>query len=458
MWLQKMKSVEIEFGAGFLTVNVPQSADLLSLPSAQVLRDAPSELAHGLKHPLGSAPLGDIVRIRKMTCADPRAVIVVSDQTRPVPYAGANGILEPILDSLRQAGVHAITILVANGTHRSLSNAELRALLPNGAFAEDVAIVNHDCANRRFLRRLGRTRRGTEVWVNALYLDADIKILTGLVEPHFMAGFSGGRKAICPGLIGMEATHIFHGAAMMADPRADSLILEGNPCHEEALEVARMAGCDFIVNVTIDRHKRITGIFCGAMEAAHLAACARARDTNAIAIKRKYDIVITHAGFAGINHYQAAKAACEAVKAARRGGGVMLVANHTDTHPVGSSGYRQVLRMLTELGPDEFNRKISASDWVFMPEQWEAQKWAQCLAVLGDMRNLVYCAPRLTGRAFAEHGVPGIDGGIGLPPAEERQLAAAMLQRSLDARLRVAPDAGVAVLLDGPYGVPAPEN
>jgi hypothetical protein len=269
-----------------------------------------------------------------------------------------------------------------------------------------------------------------------------------------MAGFSGGRKSICPGLVGLEATHIFHGAEMMMHPKADSLVLEGNPCHEESLEVARLAGCDFLVNVTIDRDRRLTGVFCGDMEAAHAAACARATETNTVRITQQYDTVVTHAGFAGINHYQAAKAACEATKAARPGGGVIMAAHHSDVHPVGGPNYRRLLPMLNELPPDEIHAKLLAPDWTFVPEQWELQKWAAVFARLGTPANLVYCAPRLTGAAFTEHRIPATDGGAGLADDDECRLAAAMVQRALDTRLAATPDATVAILADGPYGVP----
>ena len=449
-----MKSIQIEFGDTGIPVNVPDCADVLSLPTVPVLGGTVAALQRGLQNPIGCVALAEVVREKTMSCANPTAVIVISDNTRPVPYAGADGILTPILDVLRGAGVADIVLLVATGTHRGLTESELRGMLPSEAFAGGVRIVNHDCTNRDSLRCIGRTARGTDVWVNALYLDAQIKILTGLVEPHFMAGFSGGRKSICPGLIGMEATYIFHGAEMMLDPLADSLVLDGNPCHAESLEVARMAGSDFLVNVTIDRHKRVTGVFCGEMEAAHAAACARAAESNAIPIADEYDIVITHAGFAGINHYQAAKAACEAAKAVKRGGTMILAANHTDIHPVGGPDYRRVLPLLTEQGPGRLNALLADCDWDFVPEQWEVQKWAQAFARLGGMDKLVYCAPRLTGSAFVENCVPGVDGGAGLTVAGETGLAAAMVQRALDSSLAAAPDASTAILVDGPYGVP----
>ncbi len=453
-----MKTTQIEFGADTLALRVPDGADVLTLPAVTPLADPGAALRQGLADPIGTPALAELVRSKAAEGASPSAVIVISDNTRPVPYTGPAGIVEPLLALLRSGGVGDIVLLVATGTHHGLDDAQLRAMLPAAAFAPDVRIVNHDCTDTGSLRRIGRTARGTDAWVNAQYLDADIKILTGLVEPHFMAGFSGGRKSICPGLVGLDATHIFHGAAMMADPCADSLVLAGNPCHEEALEVARMAGCDFIVNVTIDRDKRPTGMFCGELETAHLAACARAAETNAIPIAREYDLVITHAGFAGINHYQAAKAACEAAKAVRAGGRIVLAANHTDRHPVGGPHYREMLALLTELGPERFTAQLQSPAWTFVPEQWEVQKWAQVFMKLAAMDHLVYCAPQLTGALFAECRVPGVDGGAGLESiGHDPDHAAAMVQNAIDVYLSEHPSSAIAILADGPYGVPREE-
>ncbi|NQT93192.1 MAG: nickel-dependent lactate racemase [Lentisphaerae bacterium] len=450
-----MKSVEIEFGISSFAIRVPDRTDVLTLPDVEVPADPAAEIERGLLEPSGCPALSEVIRQKT---SNPTAAIVVSDNTRPVPYKGPGGILEPIVDVLREGGVSDIVVLVATGTHRGLSDSELEELLPPAIRDPDVRVVNHDCTARESLRCIGRTSRGTDAWVNTLYLDADIKILTGLVEPHFMAGFSGGRKSICPGLVGLDATHVFHGPAMMADPRADSLVMEGNPCHEESLEVARMAGCDFLVNVTIDRHKRLTGVFCGEMETAHAAACARESEANAIPIAHEYDLVVTHAGFAGINHYQAAKAACEAAKAVRPGGTIVLAANHTDVDPVGSANYRSLLPLLADLGPDRLNERLRGPDWTFVPDQWEAQKWGEIFARLGAMDNLVYCAPRLTGPAFSDSRVPGADGGLGLDETDECRLAALMVQRAVDGCLEVNPEASVAVLADGPYGVPVKQG
>jgi SAM-dependent methyltransferase len=292
------------------------------------------------------------------------------------------------------------------------------------------------------------------VWINRRYLDADLRILTGLVEPHFMAGASGGPKSICPGIAGHAVTHSFHGANMMAHERAASLVLDGNPCHEESNAVAAMAGCDFAVNVTLNRERRVTGVFAGEITAVHRAAVAKLLQASAIHIEQTYDLVVTHAGFVGINHYQAAKAAVEASRAVRPGGRMVLAANHTDADPVGSTSYRRLLPLLREHGAQGFERHIRGPDWLFAPDQWEVQMWGRVFRRLGDFTNLVYCAPQLTGEAFRRAAIPALDGGAGVAGLRGRDLAEAMVQLAIDGILTAFPATRMAVLLDGPYGVP----
>jgi len=449
-----LKRIELEFGKDVLSFQVPQKADILSLPPGRPLSNPAESIKYSLLNPIGTASLPELIKRKKREKSAVKAVIVVSDNTRPVPYGGKEGILEPILQLLQEQDVKDIEILVATGTHHSLSENELRGFLPESVFNHSVIITNHVCTDRTSLRHIGRTARGTEVWINQHYLDANIKILTGLVEPHFMAGVSGGCKSICPGIVGEAVTYTFHGAAMMTDVHSDSLILEGNPCHEESLAVARMAGADFIVNVTINRKRRLTGVYSGELEQAHRAAVAKVVETNAIPIPQEYDLVLTHAGFTGINHYQAAKAGVEGVKAVKPGGKLILAANHTDSDPVGSENYKRILPLLQEYGPEGFTAKLFTSEWTFIPDQWEVQMWARVIKKLGKWENLIYCSPQLAGPLFEKCKLPGIDGGEGIDGLAGRELAKTMVQRSLDGYLARNPAASIAVLLDGPYGVP----
>ncbi|MBL7007201.1 MAG: DUF2088 domain-containing protein, partial [Spirochaetia bacterium] len=274
MDIQKTTAFTIPFYSGSAKIELPLKADVLQMTGAVSLTDPKAAIEQALKNPINCSPLRSIIKTKKESKKSPQAVIVISDNTRPVPYKGESGILMPIIRTLMSENIPAedILILVATGTHRGLSEDELRSMLDRKIFDLGIRIVNHDCNDKAHLTHLGVTSRGTQIYIDSYYVDADIKILTGLVESHFMAGASGGRKSICPGMIGEAGTFIFHGPEMLDHPKSTDLVLAGNPCHEEALEVARAAGADFMINVTLDSSFAVSGVFAGELEAAHAAA------------------------------------------------------------------------------------------------------------------------------------------------------------------------------------------
>jgi len=342
--------------------------------------------------------------------ASPNAVIVISDNTRPVPYTGEQGILWPLVRILIDEGVRGedITVLVATGTHRALTDDEINRMIDPRVLEAGVKLINHDCKDQNHLQFLGTTKRGTNIYIDDRYLKADIKILTGLVESHFMAGASGGRKAICPGLIGEASTFIFHGAEMLGHPKSDDLVLDGNPCHEEAVEVAKNAGADFIVNVTLDGNLDVTGVFAGELEKAHEAAVEQVKAHVGIPVKKEYDVVVAHAGFVGINHYQVAKVGVEAMKVVKPDGFVIVAADNTDgSHAVGALTYRTTLQLLKVIGPENFMKAIQADGWTFIPEQWQTQMWTKLFDKI-PMDHFYYYSPQFTREHYLMS--PGVDG------------------------------------------------
>jgi nickel-dependent lactate racemase len=425
------------------------------------LADPQSAIHHALNNPIGSDPLPVIVRRAVAANPDATAVVVVSDNTRPVPYSGEQGILWPVVSALLDNGVKKtnLVVLVATGTHRPLCTRELMEMLDQRIFDNGIRVVNHNCRGDDLVY-LCKTSRGSPVHVNRLYLEADLKILTGLVESHFMAGVSGGRKSVCPGLISESSTYVFHGPKLLESPNARDLVLEGNPVHEESLEIAETAGVDFIVNVTLNSRMRLTGVFAGDLREAHESAAAHLSRYVSIPIERKYDLVVTHAGFVGVNHYQAAKAAVVALPAlAENRSRLIMIADHTDPSPLGSSNYRTVLHLLKLLGAERFIKLIFSEDWVFIPEQWQVQMWAKVFRRL-DMRHLIYAAAGLS--ADDESVIPGV---TALEYLRERgrdtqslcSLAdvaeAAVLAAADELRLLRGSEPSIAVLQDGPYGM-----
>lgn len=311
--------------------------------------------------------------------------------------------------------------------------------------------------------------------MNREYVEADFRILTGLVEPHLMAGVSGGRKSICPGLLNVESVREFHGPQTLADDRATDMVLDGNPCHEISLEIAAMAPADFILNVTMRQDGRVAGVFAGDMVQAHLAAVRHMQSFSQIPLAHEYDVVVTHGGFVGVNHYQAEKAAQVGAKAVREQGFLVVVADTTDVDPVGTESYRMMLRLLRDLGPGEFVRTIQAKDWEFVHDQWGAQVWAKLLSKV-PAEHIFYFSPQTTAEDYAM--LPGVDpallreGAVGLReesaahrkvPAGEastagesvaRFVAAAVAEACEESERTTGRRARVAYLADGPHGIP----
>lgn len=457
-----MKTVYANLGEKTIEIKLPANTDLISMKKPRLLSNPSSSVRAALKDSSFGPNLDRIIEEKLQQNPNLKVVIVISDNTRPVPYRGENGILWPIIEELFAHAIPAerILVLVATGTHRPLTEEELRDMLDPRIFAAGINIRNHDCDDAENLVYLGKTRRGSEVYINREYMEADLKILTGLVESHFMAGASGGRKAVCPGLIGKKSTYVFHGAPMLASPQARDLVLDDNPCHEEALEVARKAGVDYIVNVTLDQQFSLTGIFTGDLESAHQRAVERIREYVAIPLKQEYDIIVTHAGFVGINHYQAAKVGVVSVPALKKNGRLIIAANTTDQDQVGSPCYRTTLHLLKLIGAEGFKRLLLSPDWTFIPDQWQVQMWARLLEKI-PQENLIYFSPTMSASDYKV--LPCLDGNSYLPVEKRYHGALTTISEVVEAAVakevnRIKDtekrEATIAYLADGPYGIP----
>jgi nickel-dependent lactate racemase len=460
-----MQLVKIEYGADTLTVELPDSCDSKGMRPVRALADPAKEILRSYKQPIDSPPLYEIARKKLKSRADSRAVIVVSDSTRPVPYKGGRGILIPLVQTLKEAGYSEdrITLLIGKGSHRDMTDDEVEAMLGIREAGLNVLAAQHNYEDESNLIYVGKTGRGSPVRINKLYMEADLKVVTSLVESHFMAGASGGRKAICPAIASKETLRIFHGPETLDSPLAADLVLDGNPCSEEAEQAAELAGCDFAVNVTLDAAKNITGIYCGDIFASHRAAVDKIREYVVVHLQKRYDLVLIPAGFVGVNHYQTAKAAIEASRAVKPGGIIVVVARHSDPDPIGSEDYKQTLALLKRAGPRRFLQTIKSPDWVFTHDQWETQMWCKVLDVIEDEKNLVYCSLEIPEADYSI--LPCVSGQVFLSSRElngtikpDRQMQYMIEQSvvSAVARLREkkGQDPDVLFLKDGPYGIP----
>ena len=456
--LSGWRTVEVDYGDGALPIRVPADCRILEMHEVPPLPDPRGAIQRSIRQPIGCQSLPEILRGKKKPAADLTVCITISDITRPVPYKGDTGILPPLLTLLHAAGVRKehVTILVGTGTHRPSSAAEKVAMLGPEVVAE-YRIVDHDCADDRMLVDIGKTKSGTEVRIDKYFIESDVKIATALVESHFMAGASGGRKAVCPALVSKATIERFHSAAFLDSPLATNLVLEGNPCHEEALEIAQKAGVDFIINTVLNRKLQLVEAFSGHLVEAHRKAVALLRSIVAIPVEAEADVVLTHGGYVGINHYQVAKAAVNALPAVKPGGTIVLLACERDVDPIGPAEYRTLLHLLKMQGHRRYLATIMDPAWRFTKDQWEPQMWGKVYAKVGE-EGLIYCSARLS--KTAHEMVPGGMGWDYLPvdgPKEEREQARVMVQNAVIAAVHARRDGkrpSMAFIPEGPYAVP----
>ena len=454
------KQIKVDFGEDYLDIKVPGDCDILTMPSMPCLVDSAASITKALNQPTGSPTISEIIQAKDKTANVLTVCITVSDITRPAPYKGENGLLLPLLALIEAAGVKRdnIVIVIGNGMHRP-STLEERLYMYGQEVVDNYRIVDHDCEDDASMVLAARTSRGTDVHLNKIFYESDVKIITGLVESHFMAGVSGGRKAVCPALVNTKTIEFFHSVEVLEDPNATNLVLEGNPCHEEALEVAQSVGIDFLVNVTLDKNLCMTGVFAGGLEEAHMAAFEAMKKSVMIPIEKPYDIVVTHAGYVGRNHYQAVKAAVNAMPAVRENGLIVMLADNVDVEPIGSQEYKTFLHMFKILGPDGYNNILQHPDWKFTKDQWEPEMWGKPYRKVG-MDGLIYCSPQIPEENFDI--IPGPSGYDFIDPdtdfATDGDKATAMLQNSIVFAVNHPRFNGarptIAYIDEGPYAIP----
>jgi len=457
---QGWKKIKVDFGDDFLEIEVPTDCEILTMPSMPRLVDSGVEITNALNQPIGSPTISEIMLSKGIPLDDLTVCITVSDITRPAPYKGEDGLLLPLLALIENTGVkkNNIVFVIGNGMHRH-STLEERIYMYGRQVVDNYRIVDHDCEDDESMVLAAQTKRGTQVHLNKIFYESDVKIITGLVESHFMAGVSGGRKAVCPALVDTKSIKFFHSVQVLEDPQATNLILDGNPCHEEALEVAKTVGIDFLINVTLDKRLCLTGVFAGALEEAHLAAYDAMKKSVMIPVEQPYDIVLTHAGYAGRNHYQAVKAAVNAMPAVKKDGLIVMLANNVDVEPIGSQEYKTLLHLFKIQGPDGYNNILEHPDWVFTKDQWEPEMWGKPFRKVG-MDGLIYCCPQIPEEHFDI--IPGPNGYDFIEAdhhfASDRQKATVMLQNAVIYAVSHPRFNGkkptLAFIEEGPYAVP----
>ncbi len=360
--------VRLEYGRTGLDVDLPDERVVRSLAykDAQPLPAPGQELQRVLAEPNGTPPLAQLAAGRSSAC------IVICDITRPVPN---EMILLPVLETLEQAGIarDQILILIATGLHRPNEGDELVEMVGQ-QIVDRYRIENHFGQQLDEHTHLGQSPRGVPIWIDSRYVQADLKLTIGLIEPHLMAGFSGGRKLICPGIAALETVKAWHSPQFLEHPRADCGILDGNPVHEENTWIARKAGCDFIVNVVMDAERRPLKFVAGGMEAAFLEGVDFVREIVTDTVREPVDIVVTSsAGYPlDTTFYQSVKGMTGALPIVKQGGTIIIAASLTEG--IGSPQFQQLFEDNDTL--EQFVERILGKDY-FVMDQWQLEELAK---------------------------------------------------------------------------------
>jgi nickel-dependent lactate racemase len=420
------RRVRLDYGRTGLDVELPAERLVgpLELRPVAPLDDPAAAVERKLLAPNGTPPLAELARGKATAC------ILVCDITRPVPN---RLILEPVLRTLHEAGLprEGVLLLVATGLHRPSTPAE-RVEMLGPEIAASYRVEDHDGTRLEDHTYLGTTPRGVPAWIDTRYMRADLKITTGLIEPHLMAGYSGGRKLICPGIAALETVRRWHSPAFLEHPRADCGFLEGNPVHEENTLIGRMAGCDFIVNVTLDSARRVTSVVAGDMIAAFHEGVRFIEDIVKAPVAAPVDIVVTSgAGYPlDTTFYQSVKGMTGCLPIVKPGGTIVLAASLTEG--IGSPEFRSLFTEHASL--EGFMGRIREEGY-FVMDQWQLEELAKVrrkarVKIVSDG-----LPPETINGLFVESA-----------PSVEAAVADALAEHG--------PDATIAVIPKGPYVLP----
>jgi len=422
-------TVHILYGKSGLQVRLPQDAQPTVIgkrPMAK-LPDPQAAVRNALAHPVGAAAYEALVRGRGSAC------ILICDITRPVPN---RLFLRPLIEGMLAAGMprERITVLVATGLHRPNEGAELAEVVGDPWVFDTVRVENHYARDAAAHVDLGVTpKRRTPVKLDRRFVEAELRIATGLVEPHFMAGYSGGRKVIAPGVAHEDTIRTFHSARFMEDPAAIQCNLAGNPLHEEQLEIVRMLGEVYAVNTVIDEDRDLVHVNFGEVIASHLDAVAFVAESTRLPVGRRYSTILTSAAGHPLDktYYQTVKGMVTPLDILAPGG--TLIVASACSEGFGSPEFRDAQRRLRALGPDAFLQTLLAKAFADVDE-WQTEMQLKSLRA-GHVQLYT------TGLDDEERSLTGVE-------------AIASVEAALAVAIARSGDPAIAVVPEGPYVVP----
>lgn len=362
--------IELEYGRTGIEVEIPDAnvAKVMQYREAPALPNPDEVIAQALDAPIGTKSLSELAKGKRTVC------ILVCDFTRPVPN---EMMLAPMLERLSVAGIEdsEICILVATGLHRACTESELREILGD-AIVDRYRVENHDGLDKESHVYLGESPNGVPIWIDRRYVEADLKITVGLIEPHFMAGFSGGRKLICPGIAAIETVKVWHSPRFLESPFAMAGVLENNPVHFENTWIAQKAGCDLIANVVIDAKRQPLAFFVGDMIEAFEAGVEFVRSVVRDTIPEPADIVVTSAAGYPLDatYYQTVKGMVAALPVVKQGGTVIIASACSEG--IGSPEFQRIFEDFDHIDP--FMEAITSGDY-FQMDQWQLEELAKAI-------------------------------------------------------------------------------
>ena len=420
--------VDLNYGRGSLGVAVADAwrATVLRKPAMPLLADPPQAVADALAAPVGAAPLREAAATARSAC------ILICDITRPVP----NGdILPAVLRTLLAGGLpaEAITVLVATGLHRPNEGDELREVVGDAWVLDTVRVENHFARRDADHVEVGTTRLGNVIKIDRRFVDADLRLAIGLVEPHFMAGYSGGRKIIAPGIAHADTITTFHSARYMENPNAANCVLTDNPLHADQLEVVRMIGGAHAINTVLDDERRLSFVNYGEIVESHLQAVAFTRAYTELPVSERFPTIVTSSAGYPLDktYYQTVKGMVGPLDILSPNGNLIVVSACSEG--MGSPEYVDAQRRLLALGPDRFLASLLDKRHADVDE-WQAEK------LLSPMRAGTVSL-YTTGLSEEERGLTG----VGMIDSVEDAIARSVAK---------AGDPRVAFVPEGPYVVP----
>lgn len=418
--------IKFPYGEGVIEIDLPDKNLLSVVKPAQIKHEANEvrKIEESLLNPIRSKRLRNLASKRKKVC------IIVSDYTRAIPN---HKLIPPILNELKIGGckMDNVSILVANGLHKPAPKSEVKRLLGE-TIVKKVNVVNHNAEDENQLAYIGKTFFQTNLWINKLITESDFVIATGLIEPHFFAGYSGGRKSILPGVAGKESIFQNHSFKMIDHPNARYGILDGNPIHEDMVEASKLAGLDYIVNVIVYKGKIIKA-FAGNPYEAHRSGVKILDKMVKVKVPSKAEIVITSNGGYPLDRdlYQAVKGMATGELVVKKGGVIIILSECIDGIGRDHGSFYQL--MAEARNPDQVLEKIKKKEPV--KDQWEAQILARILKVA----NVIVVTKKIKHSLIED---------MHLIPASSAEEAISLSYHIVDERPKII------AIPDGPYTIP----